>query len=1144
MKSFKKIISKTSILFLALCLLIPGVNSFAAEEKKVVSISATTTFADLERMSNADMIDFLINDIVDANDDITDFWSFNSSAISFYSDSNRINALYDAVLEQSYRWTSSNDAGLTALINVLAQGLNTAWVTDDPSLDYLITNNGSADFANILASTLNNSNVSLGRSEVDHDLIRVIIDKFQFANPTTDFFYAVGDLYNDYMNNVDYYTDIAVIYSDEEALLNDSQDLYTEIISQLIQPIEYFQPGQSNAMDYMLEEMSSYLFNTNDHFQFASLTDTLLWYVEDVNWLFGNHQDRNFGHQTITDAHNAQSQWTWKRYYLEYFLHDIYGQDVYGNRVSDPTPDYMDRFLPEEYVFDDGEITIIAGGDISQEKIQRSYWAIKEVQSQFFRLAGTVSPVDGYGNPDDTLTAVVFNNRNEYQANLYFTHSTDGYYSRVSSGGIYYDFAGRFNSYDRVVPTDSALEFEELFRHEFTHYLAGKYLVPGLNGDTPLTDYDTDYFVWFSEGIAEHLAGATRVAVEGRETQFADIENPPLGRFFTVDEILHPDFEVADFFDYYDYYYSFFDFLTKFNNGEYRYVLDDFIEIITANVNETTRLQNFTNYVDDLSRDTAFNRDYQNHLDDILLAYQRGDYRTVLVPDDYVQNHVERSLSTIQNDITDEINLSNVNITTDNTSRFFDTFTLTGTYRGNGSNGQAADVNAMNTTINNALIDLENSNLWSGYSTVTAYFVDYTTVGGDYQFDVVFHGLYTGEDTTPPGNISPVAVATASLTTVNVGETVSFDGSGSSDNDGTIASYEWNFDDGSNPSTRQNPTHSFSAQGVYTVTLTVTDDQGATDTDTIVITVGDNPPPSGDEETEPNNRRSEANLIEGSINAHLDANTGDHTDWFTFDVSSSGDVTIDVTSTSPDYNVVVEDPSGTVVARPLRDATANLAAGTYYIIAYTWSGYPALDYTITVTGGGGGSTNNAPIALAESSTTTAEVGEQITFFGDGSTDSDGTIDSYEWNFNDGETSTSQNTRHTFTAAGTYNVTLTVTDNEGAIDTDTITITVGDTPPPSGAILEETGTLDSNNTGVSYYFTAEGNGTTTITLTASSVNDAITWVLYEADTGTRVDWASQNGNVHSNTMNLNPGTQYEISVYTWENSTIDYHIIVE
>ncbi|WP_135854385.1 extracellular catalytic domain type 1 short-chain-length polyhydroxyalkanoate depolymerase [Halorussus salinus] len=86
-------------------------------------------------------------------------------------------------------------------------------------------------------------------------------------------------------------------------------------------------------------------------------------------------------------------------------------------------------------------------------------------------------------------------------------------------------------------------------------------------------------------------------------------------------------------------------------------------------------------------------------------------------------------------------------------------------------------------------------------------------------------------------NAVPTADATASPTDPAVGATVSFDGSNSSDSDGSIASYEWEFGDGAT-ATGATASHSYDSSGDYTATLTVTDDAGATDTASVTISVG------------------------------------------------------------------------------------------------------------------------------------------------------------------------------------------------------------------------------------------------------------------------------------------------------------------
>jgi PKD repeat protein len=90
--------------------------------------------------------------------------------------------------------------------------------------------------------------------------------------------------------------------------------------------------------------------------------------------------------------------------------------------------------------------------------------------------------------------------------------------------------------------------------------------------------------------------------------------------------------------------------------------------------------------------------------------------------------------------------------------------------------------------------------------------------------------------------------------------------------------------------------------------------------------------------------------------------------------------------------------------------------------------------------GGGGGSNTPPVANANGPYS-GTAGVAVSFSSAGSNDPDGTISSYLWNFGDGSTSTSANPTHAYASANTYNVSLTVTDNGGAQNTDNTTATI-------------------------------------------------------------------------------------------------------
>jgi PKD repeat protein len=256
-----------------------------------------------------------------------------------------------------------------------------------------------------------------------------------------------------------------------------------------------------------------------------------------------------------------------------------------------------------------------------------------------------------------------------------------------------------------------------------------------------------------------------------------------------------------------------------------------------------------------------------------------------------------------------------------------------------------------------------------------------------------------------------------------VDEVIAFDGTGSTDPDGTIVSYAWTFGDGAT-GTGPTPTHAYAAAGTYAVGLVVTDNDGLPGSASSTATIEDLPPP-------PQPPIADAN---GPYTAQVG-------ETISFDGTGS------------------TDPDGTIVSYFWTFGDGATGTGATPTHAYAVAGvYPV---TLTVTDDDGltdGDLSSATITEAPpvelppvadaNGPYVGTVGTPVDFDGTGSTDPNGndTIVSYDWDFGDGSTGTGATPSHTYTVAGTYTVELTVTDETGLTDTDTSSATIADVGP--------------------------------------------------------------------------------------------------
>jgi PKD repeat protein len=120
-----------------------------------------------------------------------------------------------------------------------------------------------------------------------------------------------------------------------------------------------------------------------------------------------------------------------------------------------------------------------------------------------------------------------------------------------------------------------------------------------------------------------------------------------------------------------------------------------------------------------------------------------------------------------------------------------------------------------------------------------------------------------------PGNVAPDAALEANCTGLICG----LSGAGSTDPDGAVQSYAWDFGDGTTAGTGSVPTtsHTYAAAGTYQVSLTVTDDRGATDTTVETVEVA----PAAEAISFVGAANASANAINHSVAVPADVASGD-----------------------------------------------------------------------------------------------------------------------------------------------------------------------------------------------------------------------------------------------------------------------------
>jgi uncharacterized repeat protein (TIGR01451 family) len=247
----------------------------------------------------------------------------------------------------------------------------------------------------------------------------------------------------------------------------------------------------------------------------------------------------------------------------------------------------------------------------------------------------------------------------------------------------------------------------------------------------------------------------------------------------------------------------------------------------------------------------------------------------------------------------------------------------------------------------------------------------------------------------------PVAAFAVTTPAPTAGAPVSFDAGGSSDSDGSIVGYAWNFGDDAT-ATGATPSHTYARPGDYDVVLTVTDDDGHTNSLTKRVTVADAPPVAAFTFSPSSPVAGDAVSFDSGGSSDVDGTVESYAWNFGDGATATGKTPSHAFARPDDYDVVL---------------TVTDDAGRSHSVTHRVSVAPA-----------------APSAAFSFSPTNPLVGRPVAFDAGGSAASTGTITGYSWTFGDGSTATGVRPSHTYAGPGTYAVQLTVTDSAGSTGT--------------------------------------------------------------------------------------------------------------
>lgn len=776
-------------------------NAKRSEQKVSTQLSGENfpTLAAMSALTGDALIEYIVSHDSVNGDEALPFYRYSEGTAALYTQANMI-TLGNAITSRSGAYSADDGQGLEQLFNItraafyieIGQAGAFDWDLDTindsmvDAIDAFTTNSlfltdTSYDHQNtVLEFVAFVNNVSWNTPQISADNVPVLVslaNTFPRNEDDTDSLRILTEIHRVVSHGAEY-----DVFKDA---MNAQANL-AEVFSRLVGDLAYLQTwgngdniaaGQYKDIHTQAIFELGRLMNYSNHFDAAEAATVAI----------------------LSDYDKFSAPWMAAFNNIQYYSDCTKFENICAADVRD---EMMAHAFPNTYSFDNGNFIVRTA--ISESEAQELYHAAKQVEAQYKRQAQTLVATET--DPNESLTMFVYGTRGDYddfQGNL-FELSTD-------NGGIYIEQWGQFFTYQRTAQ-ESIYTLEELFRHEYVHYLNGRYAIDGMWGEAEF--YANDRLNWWDEGMAEFLASSTQSeGVPVRKIMVQDIAAD--AERMTIADVVAATYEGG--FKFYRYSALFFNYMNEYQP-----------EAITQlnKLGQAGDIEGFDELVAELAGDTGLQASYDAYLDtQIAQLDSMTDFAKISVPQ--LDLLTANNADDIQVAIRAELSDATCSIaSTDMNHRFVCTGSVTDT-----------SIEDINYTLNSAIDALKVSDV-NNFETMNCAYGTVTDMTTTYSCEGALRNV--GVD-LPVNNTAPVAEA-GNTQTVDEGTSVTLSGSGT-DAEGDTLTYSWVQTGGTSATLTDADTATatfiapeVSANTTLTFELSVTDGEFTT-TDTVTTTV-------------------------------------------------------------------------------------------------------------------------------------------------------------------------------------------------------------------------------------------------------------------------------------------------------------------